>query len=408
MLHIAPFKAIIPRTDLVEKVSSENFDSQNKHLSIEELKTNPLSYLHVAKPHLNFPDEKKNVDRHFPIALNKLEHFLEEGIMQKEPAHIYIYRQVKDGRIYTGIMAGVHADDYAIEKIKKHEHTRTDKEDEMVGQMRITKTIGTAVLVTYHQTAELDRLTKLEIAEKPLFDLVQRGLRHTVWIVKNEKEVSAALSALDCAYLADGHHRSASLVRYADQQKAANPKHTGLESYNFLQTYFVPSDAIHVFEYNRLVAGVSTSSYKILKHICDHFEVERKRKDEVYHPRRKHTFGMYYLGNWYKLKAKTEIIDDGDPLKSLDVQLLEDYLLKPVLGISDSKTDERLSFVDGTKGLQLLEERVNKGKASIAFTLFPTDIEQMMAVADLKATMPPKSTWIEPKMRTGFIVQDLS
>ncbi len=408
MLKIAPFKAILPREDLIEVVSSENYDAQNKHLSIEKMRQNSLSYLHISKPHLNFPEEKKNVERHFPIALAKLEHFLADGILEKKENHIYIYRQVKDGRIYHGVIAGVHADDYASEKIKKHEHTRTDKEDEMLGQMRITKTVGTAVLVTYHKTSAIEILTLKEMEGKPHFDIVQHGIRHTLWVVKNESQLCEALASLENVYIADGHHRSASLVRYANEQKELNLNHTGLEAYNYLQTYFVPSDLIHVVEYNRLVDGIVNYPYKILRHLHDHFEVEKKKKEEAYHPKKKHCFGMYYIDTWYKLKAKAEIIDDSDPLKSLDVQILEDFLLGPVLNITDSKTDERLSFVDGTKGLALLEDRVNKGKADIAFTLFPTEMEQVMAVADLGATMPPKSTWIEPKMRTGFLVQDLS
>ena len=168
MLTVVPFKAIVPRADIVETVSSENFDSQNKILSIEEMKRNPISYLHVTKPHLGFPEEKKNVAKHFPIALNKLNEFLDQGIMQRETAGVYIYRQIKDGRIYQGVIAGVHANDYAEERIKKHEFTRTDKEEEMVGQMSITHTIGTAVLVTYHQTHNIEELTKLEMGEKPM------------------------------------------------------------------------------------------------------------------------------------------------------------------------------------------------------------------------------------------------
>lgn len=407
MLNIAPFKAILPRTDIVEIVSSENFDAQNKNLSMEEMKRNPMSYLHVSKPHLNFPEEKKNVEKHYPLALQKLEHFLHDGIMHKEDPRVYIYRQVKDGRIYQGIIAGVHADDYEALRIKKHELTRTDKEDEMVGQMGITKTIGTAVLVTYHQTDLINQLTEAETNERPLFDFVQRGVRHTVWMAKKEAEICNALASLSDVYIADGHHRSASLVRYANAQKASNPGHTGKEAYNFLQTYFVPAELLYVYEYNRLVENINTSPYKLLKHICDNFEMEKKKK-EAYQPKKKHVFGMYYVDSWYKLKAKNEIIHDDDPLKCLDVQILEDFLLKPVLNITDSKTDERLSFVDGTKGLAFLEDRVNKKKADIAFTLFPTEVEQVMAVADIHATMPPKSTWIEPKMRTGFIVQDLS
>jgi uncharacterized protein (DUF1015 family) len=371
------------------------------------MKRNPLSYLHVSKPHLNFPDEKKNIEKHFTIATKKLEEFLAEGIVQKVKPQVYIYRQIKDGRIYQGIISGVHADDYAEERIKKHELTRTDKEDEMVGQMRITHTISTAVLVTYHQTDEIEELTKKETQEKPYFDFVQRGVRHTIWITKNEDLICKALGHLDDVYIADGHHRSASLVRYAREQKENNPRHTGNEPYNFLQTYFVPSNLLYVYEYNRLVQDINSTPFKIMKHICDNFEVEKKKK-EAYQPKKKHNFGMYYHDTWYKLKAKTNIVNDADPLKCLDVQILEDYLLKPVLNIADSKTDDRLSFVDGTKGLGFLQDRVDKGKADIAFTLFPTEIEQVMAVADIHATMPPKSTWIEPKMRTGFIVQDLS
>ncbi len=407
MLTVVPFKAIVPRADIVETVSSENFDSQNKILSIEEMKRNPISYLHVAKPHLGFLEEKKNVAKHFPIALNKLNEFLDQGIMQRETAGVYIYRQIKDGRIYQGVIAGVHANDYAEERIKKHEFTRTDKEEEMVGQMSITHTIGTAVLVTYHQTHNIEELTKLEMGEKPMFDFVQKAVRHSVWKVREHSELCQLLSNLDDVYIADGHHRSASLVRYANKQKKANPKHNGTEAYNFLQTYFVPSTYLYVYEYNRLVANITETPFKILKHICDHFEVERKRK-EAYQPKKMHNFGMYYQGQWYKLKAKAEVINDADPLESLDVKLLENYILKPVLKIVDSKTDERLSFVDGSKGLVFLQDRVDKKKADIAFTMYPTDIEQVMAVADIHATMPPKSTWIEPKMRTGFIVQDLN
>lgn len=229
MLNVVPFKAILPRTDNVEIVSCENFDSQNKNLSIEEMKRNPMSYLHVSKPHLNFPEEKKNIEKHFPLALQKLEHFLNQGILQKAKPQVYIYRQIKDGRIYQGVIAGVHADDYEAERIKKHELTRTDKEDEMVAQMCITHTIATAVLVTYHQTTQIEELIRKETEEKPYFDFVQRGMRHTVWIAKNESGLCRALGALNDVYIADGHHRGASLVRYARDQKDKNPNHTGKE-----------------------------------------------------------------------------------------------------------------------------------------------------------------------------------
>jgi uncharacterized protein (DUF1015 family) len=407
MLNIVPVKTILPRPDIADSVSSENFDAQNKNLSLEEMKRNPYSYLHIAKPHLNFPDEKKNILKHFPFALRKINQFLEEGILQKMPASVFIYRQIKDGRVYQGIIAGAHADDYKENRIRKHENTRTDKELEMMGAMEITHTVGTAVLVAYHQTNELEELVSKEVIHQPHFDFVKSGVRHTVWIAKEGEQICRELSQLRKAYIADGHHRSASLVKYAEKMKAQNPGHTGKEAYNYLQTYFVPDHLVHIFEFNRLVSNIDKSWYKIIKHICDHFTLE-KRKKEPYQPRKMHNFGMYFQGEWYKLKAKPDIVHDEDPLLSLDVQILEDYLLKPVLDIKDSKTDERLSFADGTKGIQFLQERVDKKKADIAFTLFPTRMEQVKAVAEINATMPPKSTWIEPKMRTGFIVQDLT
>ncbi len=339
MLNIVPFKAIIPRADLAEIVSSENFDSQNKQLSIEEMKRNPMSYLHISKPHLNFPDEKKNVEKHFPPATEKLESFIKEGILNKTKPQIYIYRQIKDGRIYLGIIAGVHADDYSSEKIKKHELTRTDKEDEMVAQMIVTKTISTAVLVTYHQTKEIEELTRKETEEKPLFDFVQRAVRHTVWVAKNESELCRQLASIENVYIADGHHRSASLVRYAELQKQNNKLHTGKEGYNYLQTFFVPSNLLYIYEYNRLISGITNSPYKIMKLICENFDVEKKKKEQ-YQPKKKHNFGMYFQQEWFRLKPKTELIHDEDPLKCLGVQILEDYLLQPVLDITAKQTND--------------------------------------------------------------------
>lgn len=411
MITVKPFRALRPREDMVEVISSENFDSSFKHLSIEEMQRNPLSYLHVAKQHLNFPDEKKSVDKHFPLAKTQLNELISQGLLVKEakPAY-YLYRQVKDGHSYLGIIAGVHAEDFKNNRIRKHEHTRTDKEYEMAKHMEITETIGTAVLVTYHNTETIDTIMANELNKKPTYDFIQRGVRHSVWVISDEKTVetiSKELSNLSDVYIADGHHRSASLVNHYLQRRSENKNHTGQEAYNFLQTYFVPANLLFIYEYNRVVKVPSSKSgYKVIKKICENFKVEKYKKGPC-KPDKMHQFGMYFEGAWYLLKAKDKIVDELHPLKVLDVSILEDYILKPILEIKDSKTDERIAFIDGSKGLDFLQERVDKGKFDIAFTLYPTTIEQVMAVADINETMPPKSTWIEPKMRTGFIVQDL-
>lgn len=411
MADVRPFRALRPRPDLAAKVASPPYDV----LSSEEARVmaagNPYSFLHISKPEIDLPDGVDLYsDEVYAKARENFDRFQAEGILFREalPA-FYLYEQRMGEHVQVGLVAGASVVEYENDRIRKHELTRRDKEDDRTRHIEALDTQAGPVFLTYVAKPEIDsEVTRLK-ASPPVYDFVAPdGIRHTVWVVARAEDVEAvktAFASIERLYVADGHHRSAAATRICRARRAANPHHTGNEPYNHFLAVIFPHNQMQIMAYNRLVkdlAGLSKDEF--LAKLDAHFEVAPSVKAP---PRVVHDFGMFLDGAWYRLTARPGSFPPDDPVASLDVSILQHNLLGPILGIHDPRTDKRIDFVGGIRGMEELERRVNAGMA-VAFAFHPTTVEQLMAVADRGMMMPPKSTWFEPKLRSGLIVRPLS
>ncbi|MBN1422955.1 DUF1015 domain-containing protein [Candidatus Fermentibacteria bacterium] len=411
MADVRPFRALRPRADLAAKVASPPYDV----LSSEEARVmadgNPYAFLHVSKPEIDMPaGTELYSDEVYAKARENFDRFVAEGVLFREdrPA-FYLYQQQMNQHVQIGLVAGASVVEYERDLIRKHELTRRDKEDDRTRHIEALNTQAGPVFLTYHARPEIDSLIGRLKASSPTYSFAAPdGIGHTVWVVDSPADVAAirrAFGAIDRLYVADGHHRSAAATRVCSVRRAANPGHTGDEAYNHFLAVIFPHDQMKIMAYNRVVHDLlGRSPEQFLHEVSTRFVVEPGRKRE---PAVVHDFGMYLGGAWYRLTAKPESFPSGDPVKSLDVSILQDNLLAPILGIHDPRTDKRIDFVGGIRGLDELEKRVHQGMA-VAFALHPTTIEQLMSVADSGMMMPPKSTWFEPKLRSGLVVRPLS
>jgi uncharacterized protein (DUF1015 family) len=372
----------------------------------------PLSFLHVVKPEI---DLDPGVDVYSPevyaggaASLKKL---MEDGTLIREavPA-LYLYRQRMGDHVQTGLVAGASVDEYEADLIKKHEHTRPVKEDDRTRHIDALNANTGPVFLTYRAEPEIDALVERITATKPVYDFVAAdGIQHVVWVVDETNERDALLAAFAKVpelYVADGHHRSAAGTRIRALRRDANPDHTGDEAYNYFLSVIFPDNQMMILDYNRVVRdlhGLDPRSF--LEAVGERFEIAATEDGG---PQRRRCFGMYLDGRWYRLTAKEGSFPVDDPVESLDVAILQNNLLAPVLGIGDPRSDERIDFVGGIRGLGELERKVRSGEWAVAFALHPTSIDQLFAVADAGLVMPPKSTWFEPKLRSGLIVRPLS
>jgi uncharacterized protein (DUF1015 family) len=311
------------------------------------------------------------------------------------------------GREQYGIVGCVSAEEYEKDLIKKHELTRKAKEEDRVKHIEATNAHAGPVFLTYKADESIDKLVAQEAAKEPLYDFVaDDGVRHTVWVVDDEvaDKIIGEFKKIDCLYVADGHHRSASGTIVAQRRKAANPSHTGEEEYNYFLAVLFPHNQLKIMDYNRVVKDLNGhSSDELFQFLEDVFTLE-KMGETPYKPQKKGEVGMYYEGQWYKLTFRPEKIDKDDPVNSLDTALLQNLVLRPFFGIDDPRTSERIDFVGGIRGLEELKKLVDSGKYKVAFALYPTSIEELMRIADAGQVMPPKSTWFEPKLRSGLLV----
>ncbi len=411
MSIVKPFKGVRPKPELVEKVTSLPYDVMSED-EARELGKSKYSFLRVIRPEINF---EKGYD-YEPEEMYKkskevYETMKEKGILVKEGVEaFYIYKQTWKGNTQTGIVAGVSAWEYFDNKILKHELTRNDKEEDRLKHIETVDANTGLVFLTYKNDEKLTQLIE-ELIEKyvPIYDFNADDVENVFYVVSDEEDVKAlkdAFAKVDKLYIADGHHRAAAGSRLAKKRKEANPNHTGNEEYNFFMAAIFPSNQLKVLDYNRVVKDLNgLSKEEFFSKLSGKFDVEKIGK-ETYTPKNKHDFGMYIDGEWYKLRAKPDIYDDSDPIRSLDVDILQRNLLDPVLGIKNPRTDKRIDFVGGIRGLKELERRVNSGW-KVAFALFPTSIDDLMKVADRGLNMPPKSTWFEPKLRSGLIIHEL-
>ncbi|MCD6330516.1 MAG: DUF1015 domain-containing protein [Candidatus Cloacimonetes bacterium] len=408
MPDVRPFKGLRPAPELAEKVAAPPYDVLNSEEARELVKDNPYSYLHVSKPEIDLPAGIDQYDqRVYEKGVENFQKMIADKILiQDDKPCFYIYRQIMGDHEQTGIVAAASVEDYDSGIIKIHEYTRQDKEQDRAKHVDMLGANTGPVFLTYHAKQQIDSIVEACKKEDPLYDFTSSdGIRHTLWSVNDETMIGQIIrefDALDYLYVSDGHHRSAAASRVQKIRKENNPDHTGDEEYNYFLTVIFPDDQMYIMDYNRVVKDLNgLSDEDFIKKVSEKFMVERQASH--YKPEKKHTFGMYIDGNWYKLTAKPGIFDENDPVESLDVSILHRNIMEPLLGIVNPRKDKRIDFVGGIRGLNELEKLVDSGKFHVAFAFFPTSIDDLMKVADSNNVMPPKSTWFEPKLRSGLI-----
>ena len=407
-MRLHPFRALRPVPELAERVASVPYDVVNRGEAVALAAGNPYSFLHVGRSDIDLPED---VDPHDPRIYAKareaLERFQADGtlIREAEPA-LYLYRQVMDGRAQTGVVGCVHIDDYEHDVIRKHEKTRQDKEDDRTRHVLTLRANAEPVFLTYRGDAGIQALAAPLTGRPPLYDFTAPdGVRHTVWRVADPAPFVDAFRAVPLAYVADGHHRSASAWRAGRELRGAPPQHRGDGEYNWVLAVLFPADELRILPYNRLVRDCcGMGPPEVLARLT---RVGRVSVTDDPVPPRPGTFCFVLLNAWYRLDLDEATIDRSDPIASLDVSLLQDRVLGPILAVGDPRTDKRIDFVGGIRGTGELERRVRSGEMAIAFSLYPTTLEQLMAVSDAGQIMPPKSTWFEPKLRSGLFVHTL-
>lgn len=415
MPQIKTFQALRPQPDLAQLVSSKSWDSNHNHISRAIMENYDYSYLHVVKPHLNFTDPERIPDKHYPFARQKFLDMKKLEVLVKEDQPCYYLYQLTDVKLqisYTGIVGLASVDDYLEGKIKVHENTLSKKEEALVKHVDYVKAVGEPVLLTFEGGDWYDKLVGQVESVKPLFDFVGDEAVHTeIWPITDpelQASIRSHMEALPAFYIADGHHRSAGAVRYGQKMRTEHPEYTGEESFNYFLSFFIPTDKLKIFEFNRLVKDLGTlSKAEFLAALEENFILEEIGHSKLQIKKKNHLFGMYLDKTWYGLDLKPGVSVGDSVLDKLDVSILENLILKNILHIHDSKSDDRLSFVDGTKGIHRLQELVDIGEFQVAFSLYPTKIEEVVAVADHKMIMPPKSTWFEPKLRTGLLIYEM-
>lgn len=412
MPKVTPFKAIRPAPGLAAKVAALPYDVYNRKEACEIVKKEPLSFLAIDRAETWFPDEVDTYDdRVYDKAKELLTKAVAEGVFLKEenPCY-YIYELTMEGRTQTGIVACSDIDDYQSSIIKKHENTREDKETDRIRHVDVTNAHTGPIFLVYRSMAAIRRLTEEAKEQSPVYDFTSEdGITHRVWCI-SEKETIERLQSLfeqiPFTYIADGHHRCASAVKVGLKRRAEQPDYSGEEEFNRFLCVLFPDDELAILPYNRVIKDLNGCSKEafLKKTEAAGFQITAMGSVPV-SPKEKATFGMYLRGGWYLLTADESLVS-SDPVKGLDVSILQDYLLGPVLGIRDPRTDKRIDFVGGIRGLKELEKRVSEDM-SVAFSMYPTSIEELLNVADAGLLMPPKSTWFEPKLRSGLFLHSL-
>ncbi|MFT5668063.1 MAG: hypothetical protein ACI9DK_002263 [Vicingaceae bacterium] len=410
MANIKPFKAYRPTRDKVHLVASRSYISYTKADLIRKLDENPFTFLHILNP--NYKTEKQsfsNSKEKFERVKTKFIDFANQQILiQDKKESFYVYRQIKDGHPYLGIIACASVKDYYSNVIKKHEATLTKREGIFKKYLETVQINAEPVCFTYPNHAKIDRLTNEKILERPEYDFTSTNRdRHTFWKIEDESRVAkltAYFGQIDSIYIADGHHRSASsaLLGKSLREEQGNPPEE--KPYDYFMGYFIPENCLKIYEFNRLVTTLGDHNVSsFLDAIKENFEITFV-DDDFFRPEKIHEIGMYIDNKWYCLIPKNGQFLQDDPVKSLDVSILTNHLLAPILGISDLKTDNRVYFKGGLEGIDALKKEVDSGKAKVAFAHFPVSMAQLKTISDANKTMPPKSTWIEPKLRSGLTV----
>lgn len=410
MAKVRAFKAVRPAVDLVEQVAALPYDVYSRAEACEKVKDNPLSFLNIDRAETQFGDD---VDIYADCVYEKAKELLEtriaDGTYETEDVSCYyLYELIMDGRSQTGVVGCCSIDDYYSGLIKKHENTRADKEVDRIRHVDTCSAQTGPIFLAYRNNAELRQLILEEKKRSPLYDFTaDDGIIHRVWRIDDEAKVAhiqTIFAGMDALYIADGHHRAASAVRVGQMRREANPDYTGEEEFNYFLSVIFSDDELLIMDYNRVVADLNgLDKQAFLDEVKKSYDVEMSVCRVS--PQAKGQIGMYLDGAWYQLTAKPEVYS-GDVVKDLDVSVLQDYVLNPVLGIENPKTDKRIDFVGGIRGLSELERRVDNGMA-VAFAMYPTSIAELFDVADAGMLMPPKSTWFEPKLRSGIFIHQI-
>ncbi len=416
MAVLRAFKAIRPAAQLADKVAALPYDVMNSAEARQMVEGNPYSFLHVDKAEIDLDPSMNLYDtRVYEKARDNMNDMITKGVfVQEETPCLYLYKQVMNGRTQVGIVGCTAVDDYRNNIIKKHELTRADKEQDRINHVDYCDANTGPIFLTYRAQDAINVIVEQVMAEKmPVYDFISEdGIGHTIWVIDDAKlcdEICGIFDGIESLYIADGHHRSASAVRVGQMRREAKPDYTGDEEFNYFLSVIFPDNHLYIMDYNRIVKDLNgNTKEKFLDKISEKFTVTPYAGDGVLKPVKKHTYGMYLDGQWMLLEAKKGSFDETDPVSRLDVSILQENLLHPILGIGDPRTDKRIDFVGGIRGLQTLADRVDSGEMAVAFSMYPTTMDDLMDIADAGAIMPPKSTWFEPKLRSGLFIHKLS
>ena len=413
-MQVKPFRGIRPPQALAKQVSSRPYDVLNSDEARQEAAGNPMSLYHIIKPEINFEIGTDEHDaRVYAVAREQFDLFREKGwLLQDEQECYYIYAQTMNGRTQYGLVLAAWVEEYMEGRIMKHELTRRDKEEDRMKHVRVNNANVEPVFFAYPHREDLDSIIAEVVAGESEYDFVSDldGFGHTFWVIRDTEtiaKITEIMAAIPAMYIADGHHRSAAAALVGNEKKLQNPNHQGDEEYNYFLAVCFPDNQLHIMDYNRVVRDLNgMTETEFLQALTADFEVTDMGTD-IYRPDALHTFALYLGGHWYKLVAKAGRYDDQDPIGVLDVTISSNLILDNLLGIKDLRSDKRIDFVGGIRGLEELSRRVDSGEMKMALALYPVTMQQLMRISDTGNIMPPKTTWFEPKLRSGLIIHEL-
>lgn len=413
-MRIKPFRGIRPPKELVEKVNSRPYDVLNSEEARQEAEGNEMSLYHIIKPEINFePGTDEHDPKVYKSAREHFDLFRKNGwLVQDKKENYYVYAQTMGEKVQYGLVVAANMEDYMEGRIKKHELTRKDKEEDRMKHVRVNNANIEPVFFAYKHVDELDRIIAKYTAKEPEYDFVAKidGFGHKFWVIDDENDIrriTELVADIPAMYIADGHHRSAAAALVGNERKQQNPNHTGNEEYNYFLAVCFPDNQLNILDYNRVVKDLNgLTDEQFLAAVSENFDVEDKGV-EIYRPQGLHNFSLYLSGHWYSLTAKPGRYDDNDPIGVLDVTISSDLILDKILGIKDLRSDKRIDFVGGIRGLGELKRRVDSGEMKVALALYPVTMQQIIDIADSGNIMPPKTTWFEPKLRSGLVIHEL-
>lgn len=413
MAKVKPFKGLRPPRELVTEVASRPYDVLNSEEARAEAEGNPKSLYHIIKPEIDFtPGTDEHEQKVYDKAVANFKAFQEKGwLVQDDKEHYYIYAQTMNGRTQYGIVIAANVDDYMEQRIKKHELTRRDKEEDRMKHVRINNANVEPVFFAFPDNAVLQEIITRVTAGEPEYDFTAPdGFGHHFWVIDDDatiKAITEEFANIPYLYIADGHHRTAAAALVGAEKARNNPHHTGNEEYNYFLAVAFPASHLNIIDYNRVVKDLNgLTPEEFVGKLKEHFTVEDKGTEE-YRPAALHNFSLYLGGHWYSLTAKPGTYNDNDPIGVLDVTISSDLILRDILGITDLRSDKRIDFVGGIRGLGELKRRVDSGEMALALALYPVSMKQLMDIADTGNIMPPKTTWFEPKLRSGLVIHKL-